>query len=59
MKRNRCLKCRSRIKEGKYCKSHLPKNHNDICLICCEDLKEDLVLLKCNHVFHKEYQKLV
>ena len=57
MKRNRCLKCRSRIKEGKFCRTHTPLNNNDLCLICCEELKDDLVILKCNHLFHKKCLK--
>jgi len=64
MSTNRCKgftktgkKCRSRIDNGIFCKTHLPFNHNDMatCFNCCENISnsKDIIVLKCNHFFHK------
>ena len=50
-------KCRSRIKEKYFCECHKPYNYTgkQECCICCENIKDfkDLILFKCNHIFHK------
>ena len=62
---NRCIsynfkgkKCRSRIKEGYFCKSHTPINYTEDfeCDVCCENVtkKEDITVFKCFHMCHKQ-----
>ena len=52
-------KCRTKCPENKYfcCEKHTPKNLEDMlecCDVCCNELKiSDLIILKCNHVYHK------
>ena len=49
-------KCRSRIKDGFFCNSHLPYNFDEpTCFTCCEDISNsnDIIVLECNHFFHK------
>ena len=66
MNQNRCQmrlpngkKCRTRLKEGIFCKNHMPKNNEELksCTFCCEPIKEDvnniIVLHECKHVFHR------
>ena len=51
MNQNRCQmrlpngkKCRTRLKEGIFCKNHMPKNNEELksCTFCCEPIKEDV-----------------
>jgi len=62
---NRCIsynfkgkKCRSRIKDGYFCKSHTPINYSTTfeCDVCCENVtkKEDITVFKCFHMCHKQ-----
>ena len=66
MDKNRCQmrlpngkKCRTRLKEGIFCKNHIPKNSEELknCTFCCESIKENvndiIVLYECKHVFHR------
>jgi len=66
MDKNRCQmrlpngkKCRTRLKEGIFCKNHIPKNSEELknCTFCCEPIKENvndiIVLYECKHVFHR------
>jgi hypothetical protein len=54
--------CRRKIfdKDKKFCDNHIPINYEEVnetgCSICgMEDLKiEDLKVLKCNHVWHRD-----
>ena len=52
-------KCRTKCPDGKYfcCEKHTPKNLDDMlecCDVCCNELTvPDLIVLKCNHVYHK------
>lgn len=62
---NRCIsynfkgkKCRSRIKDGWFCESHIPVNftNNFECDVCCEIItdKRDITVFKCFHMCHKQ-----
>ena len=66
MDKNRCQMrlpngkmCRTRLKEGIFCKKHIPKNSEELknCTFCCEPIKENvndiIVLYECKHVFHR------
>ena len=52
-------KCRTKCPDGKYfcCINHTPKNLEDMlecCDVCCNELTiQDLIILKCNHAYHK------
>ena len=52
-------KCRTKCKDNEYfcCEKHTPKNLEEMlacCDMCCSELKvSDLIVLKCNHVYHK------
>lgn len=52
-------KCRTKCKDNEHfcCEKHTPKNLEEMltcCDICCSELKvSDLIVLKCNHVYHK------